>query len=1110
MVYQVTWLREFRLIFGASTPAIAAVLACFLAGLGAGSLILGRKVDGFKRPFRCFAFLELGVGLFAAGTPFLLDWVRQAYVALGGATALGLALGMVMRWLLAAAVLLVPTFLMGGALPAIVRAVQSGVDDRRRRAAALYGLNALGAVVGVMFATFYLAEQFGNRHTLWGACIFNGCVALVAWAWSRRIDSAANEEDGTMESGGSVARPAAVPELSSGGLTGFVVAAAALAGFALLLMEQVWHRMLSPLLGGSTFTWGLILAGSLLGIAAGSLGYSLGRGHQRATLRGFGMVCALEALFLIGPYALGDRLAVLAMVLQPLGSLSFTMRVVEWSIITLLIVFPASLLAGVQFPMLLALLGRARDGVGRHTGLVFGWHTMGAIAGVLAGGFGVLPLLTAPGAWRLVAGVLLMLALAALALSLQWDEDSAAELVVYDTEILPDPGRDEIWTEQVENRSGFFQRLWLLTPQVAVVALIVVLLRTDGPTAFWRHGLIATGQVKVQAPTPNELRQLANRQRWTLYWEAEGREGSVAVTRANGFALALSGKLAGNARSDAGTQVMLGLLPAMLHPEPQRGLVLGLGTGSTAGWLADVPRMQFVDVVEVEPAVETVAALCAPVNHHVLANPKVRLQIGDARDYLLTTSLDYDLIASEPANPFRPGAASLFTREFYQMVDRRLRPHGMFAQWIQGNLVDGETLAGAYATLSTVFPVVETWRTHNDDLLLIATREPLVYNVGQLRERIKLEPFKSALAEVWRVSDLEGVFAHYAANSALARAVAMAGASVNTDDQNQLEFAFARTAGCPTGFGAEILQRAAEDEKCDQPAVQNGKLNWSQLPDRRVSNFVVDQQSNFLVASDSQSFRIRTAAKKAWLENDLPAASRIWETQSAEPADLMELLVVAEGLADRADDRALPYIEKLRAWFPIEAAAVQAHLLWRQGKIKQALPLVEKSIVAWRQYPWTPVRVMDCTLDIARDIAFRGEEKKQLEPVSAMLEKPFALHLLDRERAEVCLEFAREMDNAFPFRKTRKALAGFEPAIPWNREFLAMRAECYRRTEDPRARIAAHDLQQFEAGEARPFPLTRRSQLAQSSQKSTSRRARLWPAPDTVQARETPAASEPK
>src|SRR3989442_10221797 len=186
---------------------------------------------------------------------------------------------------------------------------------------------------------------------------------------------------------------------------------------------------------------------------------------------------------------------------------------------------------------------------------------------------------------------------------------------------------------------------------------------------------------------------------------------------------------------------MGGVVGAILHPDPRRSLVIGLGTGSTAGWLGAVPSMQRVDVVELEPAVIGVARACSAVNHDVLHNPRVHIRIADAREVLLVARDRYDIIFSEPSNPYRAGIASLFTEEFYRASAARLNPNGIFLQWLQAYDVDTETIRTIYATVGSVFPSVETWTTDTGDLLLVATENPIVYDADFLRKKTATEPF---------------------------------------------------------------------------------------------------------------------------------------------------------------------------------------------------------------------------------------------------------------------------------------------------------------------------------------------------------------------------------
>jgi predicted membrane-bound spermidine synthase len=202
-------------------------------------------------------------------------------------------------------------------------------------------------------------------------------------------------------------------------LTPFILAAAAAVGFAFLLMELTWYRVLSPLLGGSSYTFGLILAVALLGIGIGGLLYTLRDSSRPAMLSAFAFTCALEAAFIALPYVLGDRVALFALFMRPMGTVGLVGHTLAWSMVTMVVVLPAAIVAGYQFPLLIALLGRAKNDLGKDVGRAYAFNTLGAIFGSLAGGFVLFPQLGALGAWKLTVWLLVLLGAATLWLHVQ-------------------------------------------------------------------------------------------------------------------------------------------------------------------------------------------------------------------------------------------------------------------------------------------------------------------------------------------------------------------------------------------------------------------------------------------------------------------------------------------------------------------------------------------------------------------------------------------------------------------------------------------------------------------------------------------------------------------
>ena len=784
LIYQTVWLREFRLIFGSSTAASAAVLAILMGGLAAGSIILGHKVDKKpRRPVRFYALLQLFITISAAASPFLFQVVRMKYIALGGVTAFSPVSGMGLRLGLSILVLVVPTFLMGGTLSAAGRVAETETDSSRRKIALAYGAYTLGAVVGVVISTFYLLEHFGNRMTLWLACGLNLLVSLVAFAVflaSHPVPASAEKisDDETCRT------PVAI-----------VLLAATIVGFVFLLMELVWYRMLAPLLGGSTFTSGLILALALLGIGLGSLAYAFFGWGTRPRLSTFALICAAEAFFIAAPYALGDRIAVLTLLLRPLGAFGFCGHVLAWTQIGAIVVLPAAFFVGLQFPMLIAFLGRGRERIGWHIGLIYTCNIVGGIAGLLAGSLSLLPLLSATGAWT--CAVIALTGLAAI-----------------------------LWiTSLVKDR-----RIFPLAASVLLIAAALLMLRVTGPTSAWRQYPIGAGRVEGGTVTsPNTKEEWLRNMRRYISYQVDGIKSCLGISINSGVSFMINGESNGHAVYDASTQVMIGLLGGILQPHAKRALVLGLGSGSTAGWLGDIASMERVDVMEPERAVLKVAQICAPVNRNVLANPKVRIRIGDAREALFTKSEQYDLIVSEPWNSDRAGVASFYTKEYYDAAARRLRPGGLFLQFVQAYKVDVSTVRSIFTTFAASFAKVETWQTNGTDLLFVGSMEPVLYDAEALRLRIAQEPFKTALTKIWRVTDLEGFLAHYIANDSFTRKMASSKKWIsNTDDRNAVEFAFARTVGRFKGFEIAQLREIAHRQGEDRPAI-TGIVYWSSV-----------------------------------------------------------------------------------------------------------------------------------------------------------------------------------------------------------------------------------------------------------------------------------------
>ncbi len=1036
LVYQTAWLRDLRLVFGGATPAAAAALAIFMGGLGIGSAVLGRRAEAAPDPLRLYGLIELGVGASALLTPFLLVAVRALYVATGGISALGLVPATLLQLVLSAVVLGVPCALMGGSLPAAFKWAETERADRdaqRGDLGVLYGVNTLGAVAGVMLSTFWILEAWGIRTTVWAAAVINLAVGAAAWWASRggegasgraradRPQPAAAGAGGHRAGRAGTGVPPADPARPKAPRR-FVYAAAAVTGFGFFLMELVWFRMLAPLVGSSVYGFGLILATALAGIGAGGLCYRWWWAPRPGAVspQALARLAAWQAVLLAVPWALGDGVAVFAYHVNALRALGLAGQVAGWALVTGLLVLGPSLLAGVQFPLLVGLLGEGARDAGRHVGFAYAANTLGAVAGALAGGFVLIPTLTAPGSWRLAVASTLALSLGAAILALRTGGPRSVATAV---------------------------GLWGVAAWLVLAPL--------GPTAAWRHAPIGYGRIDALPTTVNGLRDWQNARRSDVVREIEGREASVAVAiGAGGHALLVNGKSDGTAFGDADTQVMLGLLPALLHPAPRSAFVVGLGTGSTAGWLADVPGMARVDVVEIEPRVADLArGYFAPVNRGALDKPNVHLVVGDAREVLVTEGPSYDLIVSEPSNPYRAGVATLFTTEYYTAVRARLAPGGVFGQWLQGYEVDSRAVRLVYATLASVFPFVETWVTEMGDLLFICHQAPPAYPLDRLRERVAQPPYAEALQRVWYTRSAEGVLARHLAGPDVARRIAAIDGVRNTDDRNRLEYGFARALSQASSFDAGQVLSMAIEADADVPAHLAGQVDARRIQLERLAMLAADDTGFVVPPELSGDDRRRAEAVLAFVERRPADVLRLWAGEPASPMEALMLLESAARAAAPEDVR--PRLGPLVDDWPADARFAAAATAARNGAPETAVEHLVEGFAALRRQVWSRQTSVEDALALAARLApGRPDAARDLY---GQLRDPFPGGLAEPSRRSA---LAAMGPHLLPEHQVEVATL-FDPYPVWTRAFLEFRRDALTRARSPRAAAAARDVETF-------------------------------------------------
>jgi len=743
LIYQVAWSKALGLIFGHTVYAISTVLAVFMAGLAAGSAYIGRWGQNHANPITLYSHLELLAASTGALSLAGLAVVRWIYLAAFPAVDGLQPLLLVLRFLGAALVLFIPTFLMGGTFPILVRGIAQRSAGLATRVSLLYWVNTVGAVAGTLIAGFVLLPAFGLRITITSAVVLNLLAGVIAF----RVARSAGTAPAATNSPAKAASPTA--DLTQGSPT-FLLFLFTVVGSTAFAYEIAWTRLLAITIGSSTYAFTLMLAAFLGGTVIGSAFFqrffarsrqvSLATFSRTQTWTG---VVALSSLVLF-PWIASLIPLLLRATHQTFGGLVFAQFVTS-----ALTVLPIALVFGFNFPAVVVLLGQNagnKSAESAWVGKAYAANTLGAIIGSLVTGFWLVSWL---GNFRVVAftaGMNLLLAFA------------------------------------LELRSSRCRVLSLATNLVGLLAVIFV-----GATSFfYNKSLMSLSAVLYGNSYQGHLTLSEIAATNDLVFAADGINDSISVLRSDNYvALRINGKTDAST-GDARTQLLLGHLGGAFHPAPRRVLIIGFGSGMTASAVARYPDVESIDCIEIEPTVLRAAPYLEKLNRGVLNDPRLHIIFDDARNFLLTSREKYDLIISEPSNPWIAGIASLFTIEYYAAVRQRLAPGGMFVQWVQSYSLAPGDLRMIVASLAPHFDEVTLWHAEGPDLLLLGRTDASPLQFSRLRSLWKEQGIHSDF-EAIDVHQPEGLVAYYLLDDAALRKLA-AGSSLNTDDLTLLEY----------------------------------------------------------------------------------------------------------------------------------------------------------------------------------------------------------------------------------------------------------------------------------------------------------------------------------
>jgi spermidine synthase len=732
LVYQTAWTREFSFVFGASELAVATVLAAYMGGLALGAAVGGRLSRRVRRPVAVYGVLELAIGLSALAVPLGLRGATWLYGRAFGGSAETPDVGGF------------PTALFYTACAFLILTIPTGCMGATLPLLARHAVRddaELGRRVGLLYAVNTFGAVLGT--------ILAGFVLLPRLGLSATVGCAVAANGLIFVLAVLLSRvappaphaPESAPAPEPGGAR-LILPLMLVSGFVSFSYEVLWTRLLGNLLGASVYAFATMLATFLVGISLGAvLAARLATSRRRAAL-GFGAAELATGLLSLATFALLDRLPGFAVQLAGAG----TQRLAVDALVAGLAMLPATLAIGATFPLAVRVLAEGEADAGPASARVYAWNTAGAIAGALGSGFFLIPALgfaaTAAGA------ALLNLVLAACAAAL----------------VRPPALR--------------------LAGLAALGALSFALLPPQTP---WR--LLRTAPIALKA--------LDGR----VEYFAVGRSTTVLLLESKGRWYLTNNGLPESAIEPASTPPStertvrwLGFLPVLARPDARSMLVVGLGGGAV---LERVPAsIERIDVIELEPEVVAANARVGPLRRvDPLRDPRVHLILNDARNALTLTARRYDAIVSQPSHPWTAGASHLYTREFFERVEGRLAPGGVFLQWIGPAYVDRELLRILVATLRDVFPSVRVYQPGKlQGILLLASNTPLGVEEGAPRA-IAGDPGSYAEAGVRSAEDVRAaLMLDESAAERFSR-----GAQRNTDGRNHLQMRspLLRAAGAP-------------------------------------------------------------------------------------------------------------------------------------------------------------------------------------------------------------------------------------------------------------------------------------------------------------------------
>lgn len=747
LVYEVVWSKFLSQMFGSTIYAQTAVLAVFMGGLALGNKLFGRWADKSLRPVRAYGLLEIAIGVYALLFPLIDRVVDRIFIAIGSGLIDHAGLLFALKAVLAAVLLLGPTILMGGTLPLMAAWLQkSASSDAGRRSARFYSVNSLGAVTGSALAGFFLVQHYGMIATLYITATVNIVLGLAAMFIGREVVTRTSD----------LRPPPSAPQTpdpkpqtpTSLRYAGLIVA---LTGAVSMGLEILASRSLALIFGSSLQSFAVVLIAFILGIGLGSAWIASPgrriRSNEGMMIVLLGIAAAWVAILVMNIESWVDfyRIARTGIARTPVGYVIHQFLTVTIALVVLGV--PAACIGAVLPLMIRAVSGEGKL-LGQRVGVLLTWNTLGCVLGVLLTGFFLMPAFGLRHAFGVLA---LTLAVVALILAL---------------------GR--------RTRLG-------LAGAVFACGLAGLLFFQDD--LGWKN-VLSSGVFRMWETKFDPHLMPARKERVKIVFYEDGSDATVTVDKTDGFyepvsiGMRINGKTEAS-MSDLGTQFLCSHIPMLAKPGAKDVFVLGLASGMTATVPLTYP-IERLDVAEnCEPVIKA-SHFFDEWNRNVLKDPRTHLWREDGRTVLKLRPQLYDVIITQPSNPWFVGTGSVFSKEYYDVTASRLKPGGIVAQWVQLYETQDEIVELVLRTFGSVFPYTEIWDTAGGDILLLGSKQPWASNPDVFRRGFAIERVRLDMQMI-DIFSPELLFARQIASQRTAFAIPSAG-PIQSDRHPILEY----------------------------------------------------------------------------------------------------------------------------------------------------------------------------------------------------------------------------------------------------------------------------------------------------------------------------------